>query len=142
MLLLTFKENKGLKKEREIMADKKLSKINWKWLILYLLLGFIGWQLYKPKPKPPSPPPLLNDPIQILIKGGEKLPPLGKFKVVAVHGKIALGKKSDPHEPEVLLEKDHFYYTNDGTTSKGEMILLVERGTEKSVSLKWKKVKW
>ena len=37
------------------MADKKLSKINWKWLILYLLMAFIGWQLYKPKPMPIRP---------------------------------------------------------------------------------------
>ena len=35
--------------------DKNLSKINLKWLILFILLAFIGWQLYKPKPEPPPP---------------------------------------------------------------------------------------
>jgi len=35
------------------MAEKSSSKISPKWMVLYLLLAFVGWQMYKPKPKPP-----------------------------------------------------------------------------------------
>ena len=46
-------------------------KISFKWLILYLLLAFIGWQMYKPKPKPPKVSLYEKGYIQIPIAGAD-----------------------------------------------------------------------
>ena len=48
------------------MADKKTPKINLKWIILFLLLAFIGWQLYKPKPAPPPRVPLYRSEYRLI----------------------------------------------------------------------------
>jgi len=64
-------------------VDKNPFKINLKWLTLYLLLAFIGWQLYKPKPAPPPRLTLQEEKNcdQLIVKGetfvdGELLIPL------------------------------------------------------------------
>lgn len=96
---------------------------------------------YMPSPPPPPPPPLLNNPVQFYI-GGEKLEAGDHFCVKEVRGKVCIGKKNNPHEPEVLLRKGFEYYVNEGTNPTLGMQVLIEEGTEKSVSLKYRKVRW